>query len=82
MAVRFSPEIFGTQFHPEADAEGMLRYYLKEEKKKWVIQTHGERKYYEMIDRLDDPDKIMLTESVILPTFLQNAAERLVGVMA
>jgi GMP synthase-like glutamine amidotransferase len=82
MAVRFSPEIFGTQFHPEADGEGMLRYYLKEEKKKWVIQTHGERKYYEMIDRLDDPDKIMLTESVILPTFLQNAAERLVGVMA
>jgi hypothetical protein len=47
-----------------------------------VIQTHGERKYYEMIDRLDDPDKIMLTESVILPTFLQNAAERLVGVLA
>jgi GMP synthase-like glutamine amidotransferase len=82
MAVRFSDEIFGTQFHPEADGEGMLRYYLMEEKKKWVIQTHGERKYYEMIDRLDDPDKILLTESVILPTFLQNAAERVIGVMA
>lgn len=82
MAVRFSEEVFGTQFHPEADGEGMLRYYLTEEKKKWVIQHHGERKYYEMIERLDDPDKILLTEAVILPGFLRQAAEKLLGVLA
>jgi homoserine O-succinyltransferase/O-acetyltransferase len=82
MAIRFSDEVFGTQFHPEADSSGMLRYYLMPEKRKLVIENFGEHKYYEMIDRLDDPDKIMLTESVIIPQFLQHAAEQLMGVMA
>ena len=81
MAIRFSPEVFGTQFHPEADSRGMLRYYLMDDKRKWVIETHGEAKYFEMIDRLDDPDKIMLTEAVIIPSFLHHAAEQLQGVM-
>lgn len=76
MAIRFSPEVFGTQFHPEADSRGMLRYYLMDDKRKWVIETHGEAKYFEMIDRLDDPDKIMLTEAVMIPTFLHQAAEK------
>jgi hypothetical protein len=80
MAIRFSPEVFGTQFHPEADSRGMLHYYLREDKRQWVIETHGEAKYFEMIDRLDDPDKIMLTEAVIIPSFLHHAAEQLQGV--
>lgn len=73
MAIRFSDEVFGTQFHPEADAEGMHRYFLKEEKKAAVIAEYGEEKYFDMLDHLEDPDKIMLTESVIIPNFLRNA---------
>ncbi|HEV7381547.1 MAG TPA: GMP synthase [Dyadobacter sp.] len=73
MAIRFSNEIVGTQFHPEADAEGMLRYFLREEKKTAIIANHGEQKYNDMIEHLNDPDKIMLTESVMIPTFLRNA---------
>lgn len=73
MAVRFSNEIAGTQFHPEADAEGMLRYFLQEDKKTSIIANHGEQKYNDMIENLNDPDKILMTESVILPTFLKNA---------
>jgi homoserine O-succinyltransferase len=77
MAIRFSREVFGTQFHPEADSEGMLHYFLTEEKKQIVIDNHGEEKYYEMIERLDDPDKISLTVTIILPNFLENAASNL-----
>lgn len=77
MAIRFSNEIFGTQFHPEADAEGMLRYFLKEDKKQNVIKNHGEEKYQSMIDHLNDPDKILLTESIILPSFLKVATQRI-----
>ncbi len=73
MAVRFTPEIIGTQFHPEADAEGMHRYFQTEEKKQAVIESYGERKYYEMIAHLEDPDKIMFTESVVIPRFLETA---------
>ena len=75
MAIRFSEEVFGTQFHPEADAIGMLKLLSSEEKKKAVIKTHGLEKYNDMIDKLDDPDKILLTESIIIPKFLKDAAE-------
>lgn len=77
MAIRFSDEVFGTQFHPEADSEGMMHYFKQEEKMLAVIKEYGSEKYEEMIDRLDDPDKIMLTEAVIIPTFLRNAAENI-----
>ncbi len=73
MAIRFSDEVFGTQFHPEADGIGMLKYLSGEEKKKVVIKTHGLKKYNDMIDKLDDPDKILLTESIIIPKFLKKA---------
>lgn len=77
MAIRFSAEIMGTQFHPEADAEGMHRYFLQEEKRQAVIQEHGEAKYEDMIDHLEDPDKIWYTEKTILPQFLALATQNL-----
>lgn len=76
MAIRFSNEIAGTQFHPEADAEGMLRYFLREDKKASIVANHGEQKYNDMIEHLNDPDKIMMTESIILPTFLKTALSK------
>ena len=80
MAIRFSEEVFGTQFHPEADGIGMLKYLSGEEKKKVVIKTHGLKKYNDMIDKLDDPDKILLTETIIIPKFLKNAYEKVTRV--
>jgi homoserine O-succinyltransferase len=79
MAIRFTDEVFGTQFHPEADAEGMRRYFLQADKKKAVIDEHGEEKFDEMIEHLEDPDKIMLTESVMIPTFLKNATNAILN---
>jgi hypothetical protein len=60
MAIRFSDEIVGTQFHPEADDEGMLRYFLSDEKRNQVITNFGQQKYDEMVAYLQDPDKIAL----------------------
>lgn len=77
MAIRFSDEVFGTQFHPEADGIGMSKYLSTEDKKKVVIKTHGLEKYNDMIDKLDDPDKILLTESIIIPRFLKRASEEI-----
>lgn len=73
MAIRFSPEMIGTQFHPEADAISMRKHLLEDDKKQKVIAEHGEEKYYSMIEHLEDPDKIMYTQSVILPNFLDIA---------
>ena len=75
MAIRFSNEIFGTQFHPEADAEGMTRYFEREDKKAVVIKKHGKRKYKNMLEHLNDDDKIMKTNAVIIAIFLKLASE-------
>lgn len=77
MAIRFSNEVVGTQFHPEADNEGMLRYFLTDEKRNQIITNFGQDKYDEMVAYLQDPDKIALTESVILPGFLRQAIRAL-----
>lgn len=77
MALRFSNEIVGTQFHPEADGEGMLRYMLTDERKQQVITAYGEEKYHEMVRLLADPSTIEFTESVIVPAFLRRAMDAL-----
>jgi homoserine O-succinyltransferase/O-acetyltransferase len=69
MAIRFNNYMIGTQFHPEADGEGMHRLFLQDEKKSAVINTYGETKYYSMLDSLNDPEKIEKTENTILPAF-------------
>ena len=76
MALRFSPEVLATQFHPEADGDGMLRYMLTEERKQQVITAYGEDKYHEMIHLLADDTTIERTESIIVPTFLRRAIEQ------
>jgi len=73
MAVRFNEHFIGTQFHPEADASGMSMYLQRDDKKKTVIDNHGEPKWRSMIEQLNDPDKIMLTYQHILPNFLNMA---------
>jgi len=75
MSIRFTPEMIGTQFHPEADAEGMIFYLKGEEKKQFVIETYGEEKYNEMLFHLNDPDKIMFTQNTMIPQFLTNALQ-------
>ena len=77
MAVRFNDYMIGTQFHPEADAIGMSLHLQTEEKKKTVIENYGFQKWESMIKHLNDPDKIMLTYSHILPNFLNIATSSL-----
>lgn len=73
MAIRFNDAIIGMQFHPEADAVGMRMYLLRDDKKLLVIEKHGEKKYWEMLNHLNDPDKIMLTYATVVPRFLMLA---------
>jgi hypothetical protein len=73
MGIRFDEAFVGTQFHPEADADGMRMHLLTTEKREMVIKRYGEKKYREMLEHLADPDKIMLTYNVVLPEFLRLA---------
>ncbi|SHM97412.1 GMP synthase-Glutamine amidotransferase [Chryseobacterium carnipullorum] len=77
MAVRFSDEIFGTQFHPEADPQGMIENLKDEKNKTAMIENFGMEKYLETVDRIDDENKIILTRAQILPRFLQSAKKNI-----
>jgi homoserine O-succinyltransferase/O-acetyltransferase len=73
MGIRFNEYMIGTQFHPEADAIGMSLHLQKEDKRKTVIESHGEEKLVSMLKHLNDPDKILWTYSHILFNFLNSA---------
>lgn len=77
MSVRFTKEIVGTQFHPEADPIGMKSYLLQEDKKRAIIESHGEEKYHDMLNSLDNPNRIALTQQIVLPNFLNEAINTL-----
>jgi hypothetical protein len=82
MGIRFNDYMIGTQFHPEADAPGMSMYLQTEEKRKTVIESHGEDKLRSMLEHLEDPDKIVWTYSHILPNFLNQSIAQLQEVLA
>jgi homoserine O-succinyltransferase/O-acetyltransferase len=81
MGIRFNEYMIGTQFHPEADPGGMSLHLQTEEKRKTVIESHGEDKLRSMLEHLNDPDKIAWTYSHILPNFLNQSIEHLQEVL-
>lgn len=73
MAIRWSDEIVGVQFHPEADPEGMLAHFSRPDIKLEVIGEHGREKWLQMMEDLSDPARITKTHDQILPGFLRRA---------
>ncbi|MBN8547201.1 MAG: GMP synthase [Ignavibacteria bacterium] len=77
MAIRISPEIIGTQFHPEADPPSMYYHFRQPERKIQVVEQYGEKAYYDMIAHLENPVQINHTKKTVLPGFFKNAIESL-----
>jgi GMP synthase-like glutamine amidotransferase len=75
MAVRFSPEMIGTQFHPEADPQGMRSYFSEADRINAVMDEYGEAKYFQMVEDLKDPAKIHRTHKTVLPMFLYKSIQ-------
>ncbi len=73
MAIRFSKEMIGVQFHPEADPQGMIAHFIDPERRKAIIDEHGAEKYHRMLVDLRHPDRIMRTYERVLPQFLEQA---------
>jgi len=77
MAMSLGEHFYMTQFHPEADAEGMLRLFAKPEKRDHIVQNHGDWKLDEMIRNLSDPEKLPLTHKELIPSFLRSSINAL-----
>jgi GMP synthase-like glutamine amidotransferase len=76
MAIRFSDEMVGTQFHPEADPISFLNHLKKTEVKEKIIASKGKAKFRAMIEHLVDEDKIFKTNETLIPNFLENSIQR------
>ena len=77
MAVRFSDEFVGTQFHPEADPDGMEDHFTKKENREKVIENFDQESYNEMMEHLNDPDKLEATHQRILPHFISSSLDQI-----
>ncbi len=77
MAIRFSREMVGTQFHPEADAEGMIIHFNDPERREAIYEEHGEERYRIMMGDLHDPTRIDRTNTIVIPNFLRAAVAQL-----
>jgi len=77
MAMSLGQYFYLTQFHPEADAEGMLRLFARPEKRDHIINSHGDWKLEDMIRNLSDADKLPLTHKEVIPSFLRTAINAL-----
>lgn len=77
MAIRFSNEMIGTQFHPEAHPTGVENYLLKPELKKLVIENHGQEHYQTMLNQLYDPTNLILSKNTIISNFLTESLKNL-----
>ena len=73
MAIRFSREWVGTQFHPEADAEGMIIHFNDPNRRQAIYDEYGEEKYRAMMRDLHDPTRIDRTNLTVIPNFLRAA---------
>ncbi|MFC5683485.1 type 1 glutamine amidotransferase [Flavobacterium sp. MAHUQ-51] len=73
MAVRFTDEIVGTQFHPEADPISFITQLRNKEVKDKIRKMKGKRKFRNMLENLIDDDKIYRTNETLIPNFLRYA---------
>jgi 2-hydroxy-3-keto-5-methylthiopentenyl-1-phosphate phosphatase len=53
----------------------MTLHLQSEDKKKTVVENYGYEKWRNMIDHLNDPEKILRTYHSIMPNFLHLAVE-------
>lgn len=73
MGIRFSNEIVGLQFHPEADPLSFLAHLKNKEFRDKIIKMKGKAKYMKMLENLVEEDKIYKTNETIIPNFLRIA---------
>jgi hypothetical protein len=68
--MRFAPGIGGTQFHPEADAPGVLDWVERPESKAALAEAYGVFLLERMQKSLKDPERLAKTYALCIPRWL------------
>lgn len=77
MAIRINNEFVGTQFHPEADAVSKLNSFCAPKRKEEIISKYGEKKFFEILNLLEQENGVKLTQKIVIPNFLRHALAEL-----
>lgn len=73
MGVKFNSNMYGVQFHPEADPSLLDTYFTQPEVKNSMIESFGELKWKKTHHSIKDPQKVEATFNIMIPNFLNLA---------
>lgn len=73
MAIKFSDNMYGVQFHPEADLEELKIYFNEASTKEAIIKEFSIEKWERILDHLDEQSPITKTHKHLMPNFLDKA---------
>lgn len=79
MALRLGEAFVATQFHPEADPDGMQLHFRTDHRKEDIVARHGAEKYAQILHLVSHPDFLLRTYTALLPDFLRDVTERIHG---
>ena len=77
MALRFSDEWLGLQFHPEANPYEALKHFSKPKIKKKVEKLFGPKKYDKLMKGLQTPEEVFRSWDTIVPGFIESGLKAL-----
>ena len=70
MGLDFAPGICGTQYHPEADRQGVMTWVNNPETAEEFKKVYGEPLYKRMVKTVDDPQRVARTFALQIPGWL------------
>jgi GMP synthase-like glutamine amidotransferase len=73
MAIQFSENMYGVQFHPEAALQDLVVYFNEPSTKQSIIDEFGIEKWNRIVDHLDQNSPIHSTHTHFIPNFLDKA---------
>jgi GMP synthase-like glutamine amidotransferase len=73
MAIRFSENMYGVQFHPEAALQDLIVYFNEPTTKQSIIDEFGIEKWQRIVDHIDADSPIQTTYAHLIPNFLDKA---------
>ena len=73
MAMRFSKNMYGVQFHPEAALNELVIYFNDPSTKQSIINEFGLDKWNRIMDHLNEDAPITNTYTHLIPNFLDKA---------
>jgi GMP synthase-like glutamine amidotransferase len=76
MAIRFSKNMFGVQFHPEAELNELIEYFNEPANKQSIISEFGIEKWERIIAHLDENSPIISTYTHLIPNFLDKVLQK------